>query len=78
MNVLKEARKFDGVAATFQQARSAIGDDADTVATYGGLAHDVVAFTPTSRATRAAGCSPKPRRSQPRPSNALTAMARAC
>ena len=46
VNVLKEARKFDGVAATFQQARSAIGDDADTVATYGGLAHDVVAFTP--------------------------------
>jgi tetratricopeptide (TPR) repeat protein len=46
VNVLKEARKFDGVAATFQQARSAIGDDAETVSTYGGLAHDVVAFTP--------------------------------
>jgi tetratricopeptide (TPR) repeat protein len=46
VNALKNARKFDELAATLARARSEMKADADAVTGYGGMVHDVVLFTP--------------------------------
>lgn len=45
VRVLEEARKYDELAAVFDQARTAMATDADSVSTYGGMVHDLVVFS---------------------------------